>query len=525
MSSNSAAASHVGSQAESRAIALARRAAALAVDANVSPQFRSHGSSTPHQSSGESRDSSPTPQRFSARRTNFLSPTPAPVPRVPSSSNAPTQKRNFPGINARTRYSVSRSVHSTNTRGSPSIRGTTHNNQADHFSEEGTPIANTEEDIAMNEVEGTESVPVLSDRSTEADATKGENQERILAMILSSERRNRKTLKSIAEMLRQRDGSARPREANDHIRPEDEASENWRSWKKRPARRDRDTLDLQKTVRMFLQRLESRDDDDTIFPDQPTDREVAQFQGGNNPGPTMERFRLHYDGVPCSPWNTEARELFQQVFLETYEEEEPGWNLQAVHDALYARIRTRRSDWLKDKKALTPEEKAIKRELDLRETRRRTRRINLWNLRLTEVRAHPGLAEAEEVLVRLGALGMSDDESEDDRQHLIHNSTRRPVYVIRQRTERASWVTKLLRVLDDLHYERRYPPGPERTRGGPPRERKTTPVIISKKRPMPDIDAQNWLCDPKDFANYLPSMLQFRPELNSIPSDLSRVGL
>ncbi|KZT33567.1 hypothetical protein SISSUDRAFT_1066051 [Sistotremastrum suecicum HHB10207 ss-3] len=310
----------------------------------------------------------------------------------------------------------------------------------------------------------------------------GSYQDRMLAKILSSEERNGRTLRNIADLLKSQDTRRRsPEQDNDGP---DNRDQNWRTFKRRPARRDRDTLDLQKTVRSFLQRLESRGDEQSIFPDQPTTDEVKDFLKGRNRGPTLERFRVHYDGMPAGLWNVTAREVFTRVFLETYEEEEPGWTLQAVSDAFYSRIRSRRALWRKNKEELSPEEKAIKRELELKATRRRTRRINLWNQRLAEVHAHPGLAEAEEVLVRLGALGMSEDESEDEHQHRIHNSTRRPTYIVRQRTERATWVTRLVRLLDDLHYERRYPPGPDRTRGGPPRERKINPVIMSRLRPM-----------------------------------------
>lgn len=126
----------------------------------------------------------------------------------------------------------------------------------------------------------------------------------------------------------------------------------------------------------------------------------------------------------------------------------------------------------------------------------------MWNLRIAHVQDHSGLAAAEEVLVRLGAQGMSSDESEDDSRHLALEHEKNPVYFIRRRTDRAEWITRLMRLLDQMHREQRYPAGFERTRGGPPRQRHFSATLTSKRRPV--------VGQPKNY--YHPQFLAFLDE-------------
>ncbi|KZS90598.1 hypothetical protein SISNIDRAFT_488172 [Sistotremastrum niveocremeum HHB9708] len=333
-----------------------------------------------------------------------------------------------------------------------------------------------EDDIAERSADENDDMD-LSDM--DLDSHSNSRQLGMLEKILLSGHRNTEILKKIAKSLKASDNYSSPPRNGSRGR----GNHNWRSWKRRPIRRDRVTLDLQKTIRLYLQALENRSDDPNEFLDQPSKSDVRAFHKGRNPGPTESRFRIHYGGTPCSPWNLEARKIFHKLFLKDYSEE-PEWNFDSVKASFYSHIRSRRILYRKLNTKKSPEEQAIRRQKELKYTRRRTRRINLWNLRIAQVQSRSDLAAAEEVLVRLGAQGMSSDESDDESRHASDDEDQNPTFFIRRRTDRAEWITKLLRLLDKMHHEQRYPPGFERTRGGPPRTRKFSATLISKTRPM-----------------------------------------
>ncbi|KZT33299.1 hypothetical protein SISSUDRAFT_1037151 [Sistotremastrum suecicum HHB10207 ss-3] len=271
----------------------------------------------------------------------------------------------------------------------------------------------------------------------------------------------------------------------------DSDSDSSANLKMKPTRHKAQQLLLMNRIRWFLASLERRNSEQGTPPDEesgrsitqfprPSNRLIRRFEQGRHIGPTPENFSIAYQQPPNALWNQRARVIFATKFIDHFASF--GYSFSVIAKRIYVHLRGRRTAFRKAKRNLTEGQAALERAKD----RRRARRLDLFWRRVRSASRTPGLHEVAKVVATLGTAGMSSDESDGD------NGEGFEVFKIHPRLDRAAWLTRILRGLDKLHYNRRQTGSRfgGKTQGRLPHVRRLS-NIYSRAPPVPGL-RQNW---------------------------------